>query len=78
MKRKDKTMKTKTKKDKITKSMTLGEAIQKYPETAEVLMRNGFHCLGCHMAGFETIAQGAASHGIDLKKLLKDMNDAVK
>lgn len=66
------------KKATITKDMKLGEILEKYPETAETLMKNGFHCLGCHMAAFETIEQGAASHGINIKKLLNDMNKVVK
>jgi hybrid cluster-associated redox disulfide protein len=67
----------KTKKDKITKDMTIGEAVSKYPETAKVMMKHGMHCCGCSIAGMETIEQGAMSHGIDIKKLLKDMNKAV-
>lgn len=64
-------------KEKITKGMTIGEVVEKYPEAAKVMMKHGMHCCGCHIAGMETIEQGAVSHGIDLKKLLNDMNKAV-
>ena len=64
-------------KAKITKDMTLGEAIQKYPETVEVMMEHGLHCIGCHVATYETIEQGAMGHGIDPKKLIDDMNKAI-
>jgi len=64
-------------KDKITKDMTIGEVVSKYPQTAEIMMKHGMHCCGCSIAGMETIEQGAMGHGIDLKKLLNDMNKAV-
>jgi len=80
-KAKAKTSKKETKskkKDVITKDMTIGEIVSKYPETAQIMLSHGLHCIGCHVAGFETLEQGAIGHGIDLKKLLKNMNDAVK
>ena len=66
--------------NKINKKMTLGEAIQKYPETAEVMFKYGLHCIGCHVSAFETIEQGALSHGMDKEKLdemLKEMNKVI-
>ena len=64
-------------KQNITPDMMMGEAIQKYPETAEVMFRHGLHCIGCHVSAYETIEQGAATHGIDPKKLVEDMNRAI-
>lgn len=67
-------------KEKIKKNMTLGDVVQKYPETAEVMLKYGLHCVGCHIAGWETIEQGASAHGLDKKKIdemLKEMNKAV-
>ena len=64
----------------ITRDMTLGELVEKYPQAVEVMLKRGMHCIGCHMAAWETIEQGAAGHGITgkkLEKLLKEMNDAV-
>ncbi|MFC1800756.1 DUF1858 domain-containing protein [Nanoarchaeota archaeon] len=67
--------------DKITKDMTFAELLQKYPETAEILMKRGFHCIGCHMAATETIEQGAKAHGIsddDVDSMIKEMNELVE
>lgn len=64
--------------DKITKDMIIGEIVNKYPETANVFMKNGLQCIGCMMAMMETLEQGAKSHGIDMEKLLKELNEAVK
>ena len=63
---------------KITKNMTMGEIVQKYPETVDVMIKHGLHCVGCHFAAMETIEQGAIGHGISLDELLKDMNKAIK
>ena len=63
---------------KITKDMSIGEVVEKYPETTEVFMKHGMHCLGCAIAHFENIEQGCQAHGIDAKKLVDDLNRAVK
>jgi hybrid cluster-associated redox disulfide protein len=59
---------------KITKEMTIGEVIERYPQAALVLMENGFHCVGCPASQAETIEQGAQVHQVDLDKLLSDLN----
>ena len=58
----------------ITKDMTLGDAITKFPGAGEVMFKHGLHCIGCHISAYETIEQGAAAHGIDLKIFLDDLN----
>lgn len=44
----------------ITKEMTFGELIQKHPNAAGILGAYGLHCIGCHVAVFETIEIGRA------------------
>ena len=69
------------KEDKITKDMTLGECIQKHPETVGVFMKHGLHCIGCHIAAFESIEQGAKGHGMsdeEVEKMVKELNEAVE
>ena len=64
--------------DKITKNMPIGEVVEKYPQTIEVFMKHGMHCIGCAAAQFENIEQGAKAHGIDVKKLVEDLNKAAE
>ena len=67
--------------DKITPEMSFSELLEKYPQTAVIMMKHGLHCVGCHAAAFETIEQGCIMHGMseeDIKKMLKEMNEAVK
>jgi len=61
--------------DLITKDMGIMEAIQKYPDVIGVFVAHGLGCIGCAMANFETIEQGAIAHGMDLEALMKDLNE---
>jgi len=66
--------------DKLTKDTTLGEAVSKYPETAAIMLKYGLHCIGCHVATWETIEQGASGHGLtgaQINGMLADMNAAI-
>lgn len=63
---------------KITKDMDLASVINKYPQIAPIFFRHGLGCVGCPMAMSETIEQGAKAHGINVKKLIDDLNKAVK
>lgn len=63
---------------KITKDMTITEIVQKYPQTIDVFMENGMGCLGCAAARFENVGQGASAHGIDVEKLIVELNKAVE
>lgn len=65
------------KNQKITKEMTISEAVKKYPKTAFVFMDYGLHCIGCPAAPNETIEEAVKLHRIDLDKLLKDLNEAI-
>jgi len=61
----------------ITKEMGIMEVVQQYPQTVDVFMAAGMGCLGCAAAHFENIEQGAMAHGIDIDKLIEDLNKAV-
>lgn len=61
----------------ITKEMGILEVVQKYPQTVEVFQNSGMGCLGCAAARFETIEQGANAHGIDVDKLIENLNKSV-
>ncbi|UCB53313.1 MAG: DUF1858 domain-containing protein [Candidatus Zixiibacteriota bacterium] len=61
----------------ITKEMTFGEVLKKYPHTVKTFFQYGMHCFGCHLAVDETIEQGAMAHGVEVDKLIDDLNKAV-
>ncbi|ENO12080.1 hybrid cluster protein-associated redox disulfide domain [Thermoplasmatales archaeon SCGC AB-539-C06] len=60
------------------KNMSIESVVNKYPQTVDVFLKHGLHCIGCAVAAFENIEQGATVHGIDVKKLLDDLNKAIK
>jgi hybrid cluster-associated redox disulfide protein len=61
----------------ITADMPIGDVVQKYPNTIEVFFRYGLGCVGCAVARFENIRQGAMAHGIDVDDLIESLNQAV-
>jgi hybrid cluster-associated redox disulfide protein len=66
---------------RITKDMSLGEIVERFPQTTEVMLDFGLHCFGCHIAKFETLEQGAKAHGLEdeqIEELLKELNKVVK
>ncbi len=58
----------------ITKSMSITEVVENHPKAVEVFVKHGMHCFGCMSARFENIEQGALAHGIDVDKLIEDLN----
>jgi hybrid cluster-associated redox disulfide protein len=61
----------------ITKETNIAELLNAHPQTAQVFLEYGLHCVGCMAASFDTIEQGAVSHGIDeetLSNLVEDLN----
>lgn len=72
-----KTTKEKSRKEIISKEMTFAEVMEKHPEAAEIMVRYGLHCIGCHVAYWETIEQGARAHGLSeeqIGEMLAELN----
>ena len=61
----------------INAEMPIGDVVKKYPQTIQVFLRHGLVCVGCAVARFENIRDGAAAHGIDVDALMNDLNQAV-
>ena len=69
----------KKQKPEITKDILIGELVENYPELARVLVEDyGFHCVGCMVAGMETLEQGAQVHGLGKKEIEKMVEDLRK
>jgi hybrid cluster-associated redox disulfide protein len=62
------------KKERVSKSTSFAEIIEKYPKASEILKEKGMHCFGCAMASTETLEQGAIMHGLNPDKLVKELN----
>lgn len=58
----------------ITKDTLISDALKINPKAAEILMGFGMGCLGCPSSQMESLEQAAEIHGIDLEKLLEELN----
>ena len=63
---------------KVTKDMTIGELIRVDQAVIPVLLNAGMHCLGCPSAQAESLEEAAMVHGIDVDKLVDDINAVLK
>ncbi len=65
----------------VTKDMLISEIIENYPDVAEFLIfEYGLHCVGCVVASFETLEQGALAHDIkgnDLDEMIDQINKII-
>ena len=65
----------------ISRKSPIGELVLNVPSAASVLLEKGFHCIGCGLAAYETVEEGASAHGFDevaIDALVQEMKDAAK
>ena len=60
---------------KITKDTTFGEMLNLNEDAREILADHGLGCGACPMSSFETLEQGALTHGSDPEELLKNLKE---
>ena len=58
----------------VNEKTLIGEIVNNYPETAEVLFGIGMHCLGCPASRGETLEQACMVHGVDTDTFLDELN----
>ena len=63
---------------KITADMNIKEVIENHPEVVPVFQKHNMGCIGCIAASFEKISDIAAVHGIDVKKFVEELNEAMQ
>lgn len=62
---------------RIRRDMTLGEIVSRFPGAAEIMMNYGLHCVGCHVAAWESLEEGARAHGMseaEIEEMLNELN----
>lgn len=65
----------------VTKDMTIGDVVQKYPEAVPIMTSYGLHCIGCRVATWESVEEGCKVHGIEdakIEKMIGEINAALK
>ncbi|SDZ13234.1 MULTISPECIES: DUF1858 domain-containing protein [Tindallia] len=60
---------------KVNESMTIMDVLNMDPGVAPIFMKHGLACLGCPGATMESIADAGQVHGIDVSKLVSELNE---
>lgn len=70
-----KKLNSKNSKKYVYPSDNIAYVIEKYPESAEVFLSFGLHCVGCFANTFDTIEAGCMIHGMDKKEMQELLNE---
>lgn len=62
----------------ITKDMTVGQVLRLYPQTVQIFLELGMHCLGCPSSTMESIEGAAITHGRNVDNLIEQLNHAIE
>lgn len=60
---------------KVTTDTIIADVLQMDRGTIPIFLNNGMHCLGCPSSSGESIGDACSIHGIDVDKLVKELND---
>lgn len=60
---------------KITSDMIIADVLRLDKGTVPIFLNNGLHCLGCPSATGESIAEACEVHGLDVDKLIGELNE---
>lgn len=60
----------------ITKDMTVSEVLEMGECYEDIFEKFLLTCAGCPGAAMETLEEAAKGHGVDLEKLLEELNKA--
>ena len=58
----------------VTPKTLVGEVVNEYPESIEVLTACGMHCLGCPASQAESLEDACAVHGLDADSVVTALN----
>ena len=61
----------------VNEKTLIGEIVNTYPESIEVLLGVGMHCLGCPASRAESLEDACAVHGLDPVVVAKAVNSAI-
>lgn len=62
---------------KITEKTIIADILKINTNAPEILMRNGMGCIGCPSAQMEMLEDAALIHGLDIEKLLEELNEGL-
>lgn len=60
----------------ISSDMLVGQILRIHPESADILMSMGMHCIGCPSSQAESLADACMVHGINADEVTAALNAA--
>lgn len=60
----------------INEKTLIEDLVKEHPETIKVFVKHGMPCIVCGEPLWGTIEENARRYGVDLKSLLKDLNES--
>ena len=61
----------------VTGETLIGEIVSKYPETVEILLSIGMHCLGCPHSQAESLEEACMVHGVSADQVVEAINNKI-
>ncbi len=61
----------------VNEKTLIGEIVRSYPETIDILLSIGMHCLGCPASQAESLEDACAVHGIPAEVVVKALNEKI-
>lgn len=61
----------------VTKTSIIGDVLDAYPQTAEIFLAMGMHCLGCPASRGESIEEACMVHGANADELVEQINGVI-
>lgn len=61
----------------INENSIIGEFIELYPETVDVLINSGMHCLGCSASRGESLKDACLIHELDVTSIVNLLNKKI-
>lgn len=61
----------------VDETTLIGELVSQYPETTDVLLGIGMHCLGCPASLGESLWDACMVHGVDAEAVVKEVNSKI-
>jgi hybrid cluster-associated redox disulfide protein len=65
------------KNDSLLPDTLVADILNRWPPTQQVFLRHRMACLGCEMAGFETLASAAEIYHLPLERLIAELQVAL-
>ena len=58
----------------ITLETVIGDIVDFDPETADIFLEAGMHCIDCPVSRMETVEEACMVHGVDADELVEQLN----